>query len=136
MDELVLTRVADFCCLSDAQKLFADGATSAYIQNRSARIVTKSIRNFAGLVSAVKVTFETCERQLEKTGVKFFWPRAYFCTYPHPYYKNWHRPISEWKRRVLEPYMTPDEATVEFTRLDLFRLQKQMRSCDILVIGW
>ena len=134
MDDLVLTVVADFCPLSDARKIFVQN--TSYIQNRSARIVTKAVRNFAGLVSAVKVAFKTCGHLLERDDNQSFWPRAYFCTFPKPFFQNWHRPTSRWKRMLVTPYLTYNERNRDFTRLDLFRLQKQMQTNEILAIGW
>jgi hypothetical protein len=130
MDDLVLTVVADFCPLSDARRIFGD---NKYIQNRSARIVTKAIRNFAGLVSAVKMISKTCEHHVDN---QFFWPRAYFCTFPKPFFQNWHRPTSRWKRMLVTPYLPYNDRNRDFTRLDLFRLQKQMQTNEILAIGW
>lgn len=136
MDALVLTNVAEFGSLRDAKKIFDE--THSYVKNRSAKIISRAIRNFAGLVSAVNFTLHQCDRQLENSkNVKFFWPRAFFCKYPTPFYKSWHRrPSTGWKRGIMLTYLDPEDLQREFTRLELFRLQKQMQTSEILSIGW
>lgn len=130
-DDLVLAVVANFCSLRDARNMY--GTDHIYIQNRSAKVVTRAIRNFAGMVRETRNTLE--DPELVEAAGHTFWTRAYFCIYPKQFAKKWHQAYA-WKRQLMSKYVPAGDLDREYTRLELFRLQRTMDFDDMLAIGW
>lgn len=134
MDDLVLTNVADFCSLEDAQKIFDNH--HPYIQNRSVKIITRAIRNFSGMVRETRNLYESPNNRDEEFG-HTIWTRVYFCLYPKAYSQMWHRSSQAgWKKTVMLKYIHPQDFQRDYTRLELFHLQKRMQLIDMMMIGW
>lgn len=130
-DDLVLTVVANFCSLKDARNIF--DSDHWYIQNRSAKVVSRAIRNFAGIVRETINIFEN-DDLVDKAG-HAFWTRAYFCLYPKQYVKKWHQTHAR-KRQIMFKYLPAQDLNREYTRLELFRLQRRMELDEIMFVGW
>jgi hypothetical protein len=128
----IVRSVLTYGGLQLARKMFGDD--HPYVQNRVVRAIVRFVRNMSGMIRAYRKLATMENLNLEST--KYLTPRMFYCLYPKQHVPTWHQTSTEWKRAILHRYLYPHDFNRAFTRIDLFRLQRRMRSYEIFAIGW
>lgn len=135
---VILRTVMGYARLKTAHQ--ALGPKHPDVLDRAAKIVARFVRNFWGMAYIFRrVLTEDYEVPVEGAPLRrrsWFWPRNYYFNYPREFGRTWHRPYSDWKRRIMSKYCTAEEMARALSRYELFCIQKKMHEEDILNMGW